>query len=271
MIDMALSSVQRQRFFDQGMFRLPRAFSELEAQRMVEDIWQLLEERSGVRRGDPSTWTERQPTGFQSLTHKSAFHAIASPIVTEALDDLLGVGAWVSPKAWGAPLITFPEQRRAWDIPVNQWHLDFPARGNPNEFPGIRVLAFIARVETKGGGTVVAAGSHRLVEELIASRLAQGGHSANVRDALAASHAWFRALWSEAAEPNRVHRFLAAGEYIGGVHVCVEELTGMPGDVTLMHPWTFHAPAPNCSRSPRMMVSHSVYRKSALPPLFALD
>jgi ectoine hydroxylase-related dioxygenase (phytanoyl-CoA dioxygenase family) len=35
------------------------------------------------------------------------------------------------------------------------------------------------------------------------------------------------------------------------------------GDVVLMHPWTFHAPAPNCGAKPRIMVGHSVYRNTA--------
>jgi hypothetical protein len=67
-----------------------------------------------------------------------------------------------------------------------------------------------------------------------------------------------------AQEADRVRRFVAEGERIDGVDVRVEELTGAPGDVILMHPWTFHAPATNCSRRPRMMVSHSVSRKAAI-------
>jgi ectoine hydroxylase-related dioxygenase (phytanoyl-CoA dioxygenase family) len=259
---MSLSDLQRQRFFDRGIVRLPGAFSEVDAALIVDRIWQLLEEKSALRRNDPSTWEERQPTGFQSLTRTNTFNSIASSAVIDALDDLLGAGAWDSTKAWGAPLVTFPENERAWDVPWKQWHLDFPARGKTGELPGIRVLAFVAPVESQGGGTVVAAGSHHLVKHLVASGQAQEGHSATVRDALARSYPWFRALWSETGEQSsRIHHFIATGECVDGVEVGVEELTGAAGDVILMHPWTFHAPAPNCGQRPRMMISHSVYRK----------
>jgi ectoine hydroxylase-related dioxygenase (phytanoyl-CoA dioxygenase family) len=38
----------------------------------------------------------------------------------------------------------------------------------------------------------------------------------------------------------------------------VVELTGASGDVILLHPWLFHAPAPNRPATPRMMVGHNV-------------
>jgi ectoine hydroxylase-related dioxygenase (phytanoyl-CoA dioxygenase family) len=262
---MALSVTQRQRFFDRGTIRLRGAFSEPEAAHIVDRIWQQLEEKSALRRHDRSTWTERQQTGFQSLTQTNTFNSIASPAVIDALNDLLGVGEWNYTKAWGAPLITFPENERAWDVQKKQWHLDFPARGKADGFPGIRVLAFVAPVESNGGGTVVLSGSHRLVERLMAAGQTRHGHSATVRAVLAASHPWLRALWSEAGDQlNRIHRFVVTGECIDGIDVRVEQLTGATGDVTLMHPWAFHAPAPNCSRRPRLMIGHSVYRNGAL-------
>ena len=249
-------------FLTRGTVRIPAVFSKLEAARMVDSIWKLLEESSGFLRDDPSTWTEKQPTGFQSLTRKNVFNAIASTIVVDALDDLLGNAQWTSTKAWGVPLVTFPEIGRVWDVPQNQWHLDFLARGDTHRLPGIRVLAFIADVEPSGGGTVIVAGSHRLVGNLVETGQAHGGHSTTVRDALATSYPWFRALWSNTSETsNRTRRFVETSESIDGMELRVEELTGTPGDVILMHPWTFHAPAPNCGRTPRMMVSHSVYRK----------
>jgi hypothetical protein len=118
----------------------------VDAALIVDRIWQLLEEKSALRRNDPSTWEERQLTGFQSLTRTNTFNSIASSAVIDALDDLRGAGAWNSTKAWGAPLVTFPENERVWDLPWKQWHLDFPARGKIGELPGIRVLAFVAPV-----------------------------------------------------------------------------------------------------------------------------
>lgn len=89
---MALSDSQRRRFFDRGILRIPSAFSERDAARMVDRIWDLLEAKSAIRRGDPATWTIRRPTGFQSLTRTGAFNSIAGPPIVDALNDLFGSG-----------------------------------------------------------------------------------------------------------------------------------------------------------------------------------
>jgi ectoine hydroxylase-related dioxygenase (phytanoyl-CoA dioxygenase family) len=229
---------------------------------MVDRIWELLEDKHGIRREDPASWTLRQPTGFQSLTRTGVFNSIVGIPLKEALNDLLGYEKWNSGKKWGAPLVTFPETDRTWDIPQNQWHLDFPVRGNPDELVGIRVLAFIAPVEPGGGGTVVVTGSHHLVKKLVETGITDVGHSASIRDALATSHPWFRGLWSVSAiAEGRVDYFMRACKQVDGVEVRVDELTGMTGDIILMHPWIFHAPALNTSRYPRMIISHSVFRE----------
>jgi hypothetical protein len=261
---MALSASDRRAFFDRGIVRIPRAFSILDADRMVGSIWELLERKYQLHPNDPQTWTEQRPTGFQALTRAGTFNAIAGGLVSAALDDLLGAESWSPGKAWGVLLVSFPENGRKWGVPSSQWHLDFPARANGDGLPGVRVLAFIAPVESGGGGTVVAAGTHRLVEDLVATAKARDGHSATVRDLLAGTCSWLRALWSETPDEQvRTPLFMTEGVPIDGIDVRVEELTGEVGDVVLMHPWTFHAPAPNCSRRPRMMVSHSVYRNAA--------
>jgi hypothetical protein len=59
---------------------------------------------------------------------------------------------------------------------------------------------------------------------------------------------------------DRITRFMSLGTVVDGVDVRVVELVGEPGDVAVMHPWAFHAPAPNCATAVRMMVSHSVFR-----------
>jgi hypothetical protein len=229
---------------------------------MVDKIWNLLECDHGIRRDSPETWSLTQPTGFQRLTKAGIFNPIASPRTVDALDDLLGPGEWRPATAWGAPLVTFPE-KIIWDIPRAKWHLDFPARGKSDVLPGVRVLAFIAKVRPRSGGTVVAEGTHRLVERLMAGGYVTGGHSAAVRDMLAANYPWLRGLWTQTGDqPDRIDTYALQGSFIDGTHIRVSELTGEAGDLVLMHPWTFHAPAPNCSSAPRLMVSHSVYRNT---------
>jgi hypothetical protein len=266
---MSMSESQRATFREQGIVRLPGAVATDDANRMVERIWDVLGARHGIRRDDPTTWSVAQPTGFQSLTRTGAFGALASPAVCQALDDLLGVEAWNVPGAWGAPLVTFPDTARRWDVPSGQWHLDFVARGSPQQLPGIRVLALLVPIQPRGGSTLVVSGSHRLVELLIANDRAAEGHSAHVRDELSTVYPWLRALWSRGtATSDRERCLMTDGVTIDGVRLRVVELTGDAGDVFLMHPWTFHAPSPNCGSAPRMIVSHSVFSRHAqqLPP-----
>jgi phytanoyl-CoA dioxygenase PhyH len=255
-----LSNVQRLEFDQVGIVRLTGAFSEAAAQHMRDQIWGLLAEQHGFRPDEPATWTIRQPTGFQALTRSRTFEALASSELTNALDQLLGSGVWGRPKQWGAPLVTFPDPSLQWEVPNGQWHLDFPARGQPRPLPGVRALAFLAPVAPRGGGTLVLTGSHLLVERLVASGCVGQGHSTQIRNALMRRDAWLRDLWSKGGDDDRIQRFMVEGRTIDGAAVRVLELTGAPGDLFLMHPWTFHAPSPNCGSTPRMMISHSVFR-----------
>jgi ectoine hydroxylase-related dioxygenase (phytanoyl-CoA dioxygenase family) len=258
---MGTTDAQRATFHEQGLLHLPAAIATIDADRMAARIWDVLDARDGIRREDPATWAVRQPTGFQSLTRAGVFAPLASAAVRAALDDLLGRGSWQSPDAWGAPLVTFPDGARAWDVPSGQWHLDFVARESAEHLPGVRILGLLVDVQPRGGTTLIVGGSHRLVERLIADGRAAEGHSAHIRDELAAAYPWLGALWSRDAVPaDRVQRFMTEGATIDGVQLRVIELTGAAGDVFLMHPWTLHAPAPNCGSTPRLMISQSVFR-----------
>jgi hypothetical protein len=258
---MPLSEAQRYEFDEWGFMRLSAVFSEREATCMRDRIWGELERKHSIRRDDPTTWPIRQPTGFQVLNRAGAFATIAeSPVLVRALTELFGQNTWNPQKAWGVPLVTFPEPGRAWDVPSTQWHLDFPARAAPDGLPGVRILAFLHELVAHAGGTVVVAGSHCVVKHLLDMGELKDGRSPQVRDSLTALHPWFRCLWGPLTDTgDRVSRFMTRSECIKGIRVRVEELTGVAGDVILMHPWMFHAPAPNCGRATRIMISHSVF------------
>lgn len=53
------------------------------------------------------------------------------------------------------------------------------------------------------------------------------------------------------------------GERVRGVHVRVEEMTGEPGDLIVMHPAMFHSISPNGLDTPRMMLSQAIDRVRA--------
>ena len=254
-----LTHAQREEFEQTGMLRLTGAFGVRAAQQMTTRIWELLERSYAVRRDDARSWNIPHPTGFQTLTRTGAFDAIASAALCEDIDQLLDT--WERPKHWGAPLVAFPDATASWDVPSTQWHLDFPARGALHPLPGIRVLAFIDRVEACNGGTLALSGSHHLVESLMTAGLARGGHSSEVRDALVERYEWLGRLWRTNDAEERIATFMHDGVVIEGQVLRVVELTGGPGDVVLLHPRLFHAPSHNVGAKPRLMLSQSLFRR----------
>src|SRR5262245_39957705 len=151
-----------------GFVRIPGAFPAAAAEQMRQRLWDDLARRHGVRQDDPATWHVEQPSHFQALRRSGAFEAIASPVLTGRLAEILGAGAWLRPDHWGASLVTFPDTRAAWDVPHAGWHIDWPPRGADRPLFGCKVLAFVSPVAAGGGGTVLLAGSHRLVERAVA-------------------------------------------------------------------------------------------------------
>jgi ectoine hydroxylase-related dioxygenase (phytanoyl-CoA dioxygenase family) len=144
-----------------------------------------------------------------------------------------------------------------WRMPASL-HTDLP-RLPGGQSPGVQAFAFLEPVAPRGGGTVVVAGSHRLLDD---------------RGALRPREAW-RALRDEpffrrlAREPQ-----FAAGEplpdgWCGGVPLKVLELTGEPGDVWITDLRVLHAAAPNASDRPRVMVTDRFVPAELVPAISA--
>jgi ectoine hydroxylase-related dioxygenase (phytanoyl-CoA dioxygenase family) len=180
---------------------------------------------------------------------------MATRQVCGALDDLLGVAGWQPPTAWGLPLVTFAVPGAQWAVPSTGWHVD--SYGPEHDLPGVTVFVFLAPVAERGGGTIVLSGSHRLFNRHIATT--GTWRPAEVKAALALRHPWLRDVWRDDRRAAPIA--IGDGGMLDGVHVRVQELTGRSGDVVLMHPRTFHAPAPNGLPVPRMMLVEIVGRR----------
>ena len=153
------------------------------------------------------------------------------------------------PNRWGAILVTFPRERGTWTVPDRVWHADFPFDLPPDPLPGAKMFALISDVEPRIGGTLVAAGSHRVVGRFVGGvEPAMRGNTRRTRLALLASHPWLRALTSPEDREDRVGRFMESSATIDGMKVRVVELTGRAGDVVLAHPWLLHCAAPTAAR-----------------------
>jgi hypothetical protein len=243
-----VSPAERADFDRLGLLRLPAAVPAPAVDAMRDRMWAFLAAEQGIDPVRRETWPPGPARRLQALRKSGAFAPMASAAVLAALDDLLGAGGWPVPKAWGLPLITVPAAG-TWQVPAAGWHVD--SYGPEHDLPGVTVFVFLAPVTAAGGGTVLLAGSHRLVNRHIATT--GTWRPADVRAALAGAHPWLADVWAG-------KRDIDDESELDGVPIAVRELTGEAGDVVLMHPRTLHAPAPNTGESPRMMLVEIVNR-----------
>ena len=255
-----LTPEQRSEIARQGIVRLPGAFAGSTARAMADRVWSYLEEHRGILR-DGTSWNVPGPwVGLKTLKDEELFQTLHSPVLTRALNDLLGEGNWKKPRHWGGFLVTFPDCRpEEWTIPAKGWHVDGHFTHEPDSTFSIRVFTFLSEVGPRGGGTLVVKGSHRLVRRYIRAMTPeqrQEGYSI-LRDRFNVSDPWLKDLTSGDQNPGRTLRFTAEHE-IDGVAVRVEPLCGSPGDVILAHPWFLHATAPNSGPGPRFMLAKDI-------------
>jgi hypothetical protein len=83
--------------------------------------------------------------------------------------------------------------------------------------------------------------------------------SADVKAVLGVGEPWFAALFKPGGG-GRVQRFMVEEGQARGLPVSVQEMTGDPGDLIVMHPFILHTPAANELDRPRMMLVQSLNR-----------
>jgi hypothetical protein len=255
----ALSRPDREQLDERGLVKLEGLVPRRAAEALADRLWTELARKDGARRDDPRTWTVERPWAFQSVRGSGAFADMATPELRAVLDDLIG-GPWNEPRAWGQPLVCFP-QPGAWSLPSKVWHLDLPGGADAFSTHLGRVFLILGPLQPQGGGTLIAAGSHRLVARMAGAAPGRQS-SAEARRRLKAEHAWFRDLMGEdPGTPDRVARFMEAETVVAGVPCRVEEMTGAPGDVFLMHPLALHTMSPNVANQPRLVLTETIYPK----------
>jgi hypothetical protein len=253
-----LTREQRDEFGRRGVLRLPAFYPEADINLMADRLWADLAKRYGMRRDRPESWTVANPFKFQALKRSGAFNALGSSKLHDLADALLGPGAWDKPAHWGGPLVTFPTP--APSLPRPPWHLDIGGAERLSPLPILRVFTFLEPAAPHGGGTLYVAGSHRLAMDI---ERALGGpvRSAQVRDWLRAEHPWFANLLSAPTADLRALINLEA--QVGSHPVRLEEMTGDPGDLIIMHPAILHGTAHNGLDRPRIMLTEWIWRRHA--------
>lgn len=250
----ALAPADIARFARDGYVVVRQAFARDDAEAMAARWWAELAEVHGIRRDDRTTWHPIE--GDLKAAKRDPLQArILSDRVRGVLDDLLGKDAWLPPKDWGRTIATFPEPGD-WDVPTWFWHWDNPCHPHLDRPTALFVVSFIGPVAPRSGGTLVLAGSHRLLiaHERGAPAEQSYDRSAKPWHAVYRSHPWLAALAGEARSPaDRVATFMDRETLVGDIPLRVVELTGEPGDMVFCHPLLLHCGAPNRGDWPRMM------------------
>ena len=76
-----LTDRQKSEFDEHGWLRLPGAIPEEDTRHVLDRIWDDLEQRCGIPRGEPKNWPEARPKGFNTLTRSGAFEPTCSQAV----------------------------------------------------------------------------------------------------------------------------------------------------------------------------------------------
>lgn len=199
-------------------------------------------------------------SALQKALKKSTAKLIADlnrPEVIELASQLCGVE--LANPVDRPQLLFTPPNAKQWRIPGKVWHVDAPRLGRSGS-PGVQMFTFVNRVLPGGGATVVAAGSHRYVND-------QGFvKSKDVKQVLKDANPWFAGLFNPAgAEPAE---YLDKATEDGDGELQVVELHGEPGDVYLMDLRVLHSLAPNVQSEPRLMVTQRYYAPDAIKALF---
>jgi hypothetical protein len=251
----ALTSEQRDEFERRGVLRLRAFYPKADIDLMADRLWADLAARCGMRRDQPTTWTVASPAHFQALKRSGAFAALGSANVFALADALLGPGSWSAPTHWGGPLVTFPAAQS--NLPRPPWHLDIGGVEPLDPLPTLRVFTFLEAVQPNGGGTLYVAGSHRLAIDLERT-VGSPVRSAQVRDWLEAQQPWFTRLL--AASMADLCALIGVEARVGSHTVGLEEMTGDPGDLIVMHPAILHGTAHNMLDRPRLMLTEWISR-----------
>ena len=257
-----LSPAQRAEFVERGVIRLPGLLPAEALDRARDVILERLSQRGlwqdGAWRLDAMPRPQYPATGLKTGRaighgHPEFAALTCDPGLLAVVDQLLD-GRPFDRRFWyshPAVLFTLPNAD-VWRLPRGGWHTDGICMSS-NAIPGVQMFGFLDPVAPGGGGTLVVAGSHRIVNE---------GRPMRIREV------------TRRLKREPFFRELMGGRYgaesglpkarVGDVLVEVVELTGEPGDVWLTDMRLLHSGAPNAADRPRMMLTCRFVRVDAL-------
>ena len=262
MDDPVLSPEDLAHFADHGFVRVTNALPPPFVAQVQTTIWEQLHARYGFARQDPTTWRPAW-CGINKNLIDAAVGIDITPRLVAAIDQLLGAGQWRGLKTLGGLLLTMPElDQTPWEL-AHEWHFDNDPRAYRARVDELMLFTFFSSVQRHGGGTVVLAGSPRVVARYVAA-CADGSATDTLpaTDGLAAWHPWLaEVLRSRPGDGRSTATLMEAPVEVDGRRLQSVELTGEPGDAVVCHPALLHAVSRNCSTVPRFMRRTNVRRK----------
>jgi hypothetical protein len=206
-----LSTEAVESFIHAGFCTLEGAFSRAQAALVRDLVWERMREKAGIDRDDPATWPEAYDIE-EHLDHP-AVRATFTDRLARAVEDLVGVGRWNGSRSWGLWPVNFRfGAAEPYRVPPFGWHVD----GNWFRHTldcgrqGLLLIGLFSDIPPRGGGTILAGGSHGMTARVLARHPEGLLH---------------RDLFDEVLR-----------DPLGDFH----EVTGTAGDVVLGHPFLFH-------------------------------
>ena len=258
-----LSKAQIEQFMELGHVTLPGAFPRKKALAAQSLLWDRLTVR-GIVQQDPRTW--REPMVHLTETYDDPeFRACDTERLADAIEDLVGPGRWRDRGQlvqWGWWPVNFSLGADSpWSVPVSGWHWDGIHFRHTIDAPdqGILALCLFSDIGPRGGGTLVAEGSHKIVARFL-HQYPSGLELGEAIPDCVRDHAWLAELTGAkpSADGDRIHRFMDSSFVDNkGTQLRVVETTGEAGDVILCHPLLFHAASQNHARIPRFMCNRT--------------
>lgn len=243
-----------------GVIRLSGAIDPDHIGRCRDAIWRALATSDGVSRDDPSTWSRICPTLVKPLAAQPDFALPSQPRVRSAIDRLLGTG-WRVPKSGGSFFMSPPTPTdTAWTLPRGGWHWDgrpdLSGRPAQDGSGGLWIFTPLAPLATRQGGTLLIAGSHRLVRQFYADLPASELHAPTKRQKprFFKRHPWLALLQQMPSEDEARVAMMAERPFIvDGQELRIVDVHGEPGDVVLMASEMIHTSPGYVGPGPRML------------------
>jgi hypothetical protein len=211
-------------FIERGFCMLRGAFTSQQAAAAVDCLWQRIEQKTPIRRCDPATW----PASYdieEQLRSPQVLACFNDPVAS-AVEQLVGEGRWSGDRRWGFWPVNFSYGANSPDdYPTSSWHIDGNWFRHTIDCPkqGLLVIGLFTDIQPRGGGTILAGGSHKLTTRVLAKYPEGISHIELFQEAL--------------RQP------------LGDFH----EIIGNAGDVALCHPFLFHCRGHKYCGPPRII------------------